>query len=211
MVPVEPGGGPDASHLPKNSGVLAPRPPPAPFTLDPRRPRIAVHVIGDPVARIPAGYSGLGTVGQQSLIGYLQQRLRLPAVASRMIGLTGGLVALDQSLRVGARHTLMVRLDSLVLAPSPTSPMAGGMGNSAYAGGTLSGRIHIVLLHDGKLMFDRSVPLPPTLALASENPAQVYSRSLVTAFDSVAGELAGRIAESQSSASPGDLRSPRSP
>ena len=196
----------------KNPSVLTPRPPLAPFTFDPRRPRVAVHVVGDPLVRIPAGYSGLGAVGQQSLISYLQQRLRIPAVASRLVGLTGGLVALDQSLRVGARHSLMVRLDSLALAASPTTgPLPGPMPmGSAYAGGTLSGRIHIVLLLDGKLLLDRSVMLPPTLVLPSDTPAQAYSRGLAAAMDAVAGDLAGRLSESSSSPIGSAVGPPRS-
>ncbi len=169
-----------------------PSPPrPGPYAFESHRPRVAVHVVGEPVVRMPVGYSGFGVIGQQSLMGYLQQRLRIPAVASRLVGLTGGLMALDQSLRVGARHTLMVRLDGLTLAVSPSS---GPMGN-AYPGGTLSGRIHIVLLLDGKLLLDRSVMLPPTLVLPSDTPAQAYSRSLVAAMDAVASDLSGRITD----------------
>lgn len=181
---------PAASSPARSATALTPRLPLAPFTFDPRRPRIAVHVVGEPLARIPAGYQGLGPVGQQSLISYLQQRLRLPAVASRLVGLTGGLSALDQSLRLGARHTLMVRLDSLVLAASPA---VGPSGPQPFAGGTLSGRIHVVLLLDGKLLFDRSIMMPATLVLPQETPAQAYSRSLWATMDSVSGELAARL------------------
>jgi hypothetical protein len=161
---------------------------------------VAVHVVGDPLARIPPGYSGLGAIGQQSVINYLQQRLHIPAVASRLVGLTGGLMALDQSIRVGARHTLMVRLDGLTLAASPAAgplPMGG-----SYPGGTLTGRIHIVLLLDGKLLLDRSVMLPPTLVLPSDSPAQAYSRCLVAALDGVAGDLAGRITDIGTASNP---------
>ena len=82
MVPPEPTPSPEPPPRPPSLAPLpsknpsTPRPPLAPFTLDSRRPRVAVHVVGDPLARIPAGYSGLGAIGQQSMIGYLQQRLR---------------------------------------------------------------------------------------------------------------------------------------
>jgi hypothetical protein len=190
---------------PKTLPPPLPRPPVAsgspygPYTADPRRPHVAVHVIGEPLGRVPPGFYGLGPVGQQTLISYLQQRWRIPAVGSRLIGLTGGLAALDQSLRLGARHTLMARLDSLVLSASPTAspglapgPLVGG---SAGIGGTLSGRLHLVLLLDGKLLLDRSVTMPPTLVLSSETPAQAYSRILYAALDSVAGELYARLVQ----------------
>jgi hypothetical protein len=133
-------------------------------------------------------------------MSYLQQRWHIPAVGSRLVGLTGGLAAFDQSLRLGARHTLMARLDSLVLSASPTAgtgpgPVLGGNAGIAGIGGTLSGRLHVVLLLDGKLLLDRSIPMPPTLVLSSETPAQAYSRILFAALDSVAGELYARLVQ----------------
>jgi hypothetical protein len=125
------------------------------------------------------------------LIGYLQQRLRIPAVGSRLVGLTGGLSAIEQSLLLGARHTLMVRLDSLVFNSSPaTSPV---LTTGMPTGGTVAGRVHIVLLLDGKLLLDRSVVVPPMLVLAQETPVQAYSRMLYAAMDTVAAELSSRI------------------
>jgi hypothetical protein len=109
-------------------------------------------------------------------------------VASRLVGLTGGLTALDEAMRLGARHTLMVRVDSLVLGASPTAG-PGAAGPLSYPGGTLAGRLHLVLLFDGKLLFDRSIMMPPTLILPQESPAQAYSRLLYATMDSVAGEL----------------------
>ena len=176
---------------PLNASIASPRPAPQPFAFDPRRPRVAVHVVGEPLVRVPPGYYGLGTVGQQTLISYLQQRWRVPALGSRLVGLTSGLPALDQSLRLGARHTLMARLDSLTLTSSPV--VSPGLGSAAAAGGTLSGRIHVVLLLDGKLLLDRSIMMPPTLILASETPAQAYSRILYAAMDSVASEFNARL------------------
>ncbi len=178
---------------PPGAPIASPRPTPQPFAFDPRRPRVAVHVVGEPLARVPPGYYGLGTVGQQTLISYLQQRWRVPALGSRLVGLTGGLPALDQSLRLGARHTLMARLDSLTLSSSPV--VSPGLGPAAAAGGTLSGRIHVVLLLDGKLLLDRSIMMPPTLILASETPAQAYSRILYAAMDSVASEFYARLVQ----------------
>lgn len=178
---------------PPSAAIASPRPTPQPFAFDPRRPRVAVHVVGEPLVRVPPGYYGLGTVGQQTLISYLQQRWRVPALGSRLVGLTSGLPALDQSLRLGARHTLMARLDSLTLASSPV--VSPGLGSAAAAGGTLSGRIHVVLLLDGKLLLDRSIMMPPTLILASETPAQAYSRILYAAMDSVASELYARLVQ----------------
>jgi hypothetical protein len=162
--------------------------PPARSPAELRRPRVAVHIVGDPPSRLlPPGYYGLGPVGQQTLINYLQQRLRVPAVASRLVGLTGGLSAFDQSLLLGARHTLMVRMDSLVMQPSPSA------GPGLPAAATLAARIHLVLLCDGKLLLDRTVATQPALILPTEAPAQAYSRLLFAAIDSIASELLARI------------------
>ncbi|HRI53856.1 MAG TPA: hypothetical protein PLW65_27140, partial [Pseudomonadota bacterium] len=207
--PEGPGTVPGSSPEPPSS---LPRPPVAPASpyptyADPRRPRVAVHLVGEPLGRVPPGFYGLGAVGQQTLMSYLQQRWRVPAVGSRLVGLTGGLAALDHSLRVGARHTLMARLDSLVLSASPTAgggpgspggPVGGGnpgLAGPAGIGGTLSGRLHVVLLLDGKLLLDRSITMPPTLVLSSETPAQAYSRILFAALDQVAGELYARLVQ----------------
>lgn len=203
-VPGSPTETPPASSypsLPKTPPPPLPRPPvtptsPYPAYADPRRPRVAVHVVGEPLARVPPGFYGLGAVGQQTLMSYLQQRWHVPAAGSRLVGLTGGLAALDHSLRLGARHTLMARLDSLVLSASPTAGSGpGGNAGIAGIGGTLSGRLHVVLLLDGKLLLDRSITMPPTLVLSSETPAQAYSRILFAALDQVAGELYARLVQ----------------
>ncbi len=139
------------------------------------RPRIAVGVMGEP-GSLPPGYFGLGLTGQQALLAFLQQRLQVPAVATRLYSLVGGFEALEQSLRVSARHTLMARLDSL----SVTS-------------GIMSGRIHLVLLHDGKLHYDRSVALPPTAVSAAEPPATAFGRAVTSAVESLSNDLLTRL------------------
>ena len=140
------------------------------------RPRVAIGLMGEPATALPPGYFGLGVVGQQAMMSFLQQRLAVPVVATRLYSLVGGFEALEQSLRVSAHHTLMARLDAL-----------------AVTGGVLSGRIHLVLLQDGKLLYDRSVALPPTVTSVADSPSVVFGRSLTAALESLSGELSSRL------------------
>lgn len=141
-----------------------------------KRPRVAIGLMGEPAAALPPGYFGLGVVGQQAMMSFLQQRLAVPVVATRLYSLVGGFEALEQSLRVSAHHTLMARLDAL-----------------AVTGGVLSGRIHLVLLQDGKLLYDRSVALPPTVTGVADSPSAVFGRSLTAALEALSGELSSRL------------------
>ena len=150
------------------------------------RPRLVVGLVGDPVSSVPPGFYGMSAVGQQTVLSYLSNRLRIPAVPGRMVGLVGGLEALGQSLRQGAHHTFMLRVDSLTVGPATNTPF--GLGSA-----TLSGRIHIVLLFDGRPLLDRSFMLPPTSFPTSEPPASVYSRALSAALDAVSPELMARL------------------
>ncbi len=140
------------------------------------RPRVAVGVMGEPQGSLPPGYYGLGLAGQQALLGFLQHRLQVPAVATRLYSLVGGFEALEQSLRVSARHTLMARLDAL-----------------SVHGGMLSGRVHLVLLQDGKLLYDRSVALPPTMVGSAEQPATAFARAVTAAVESLSSDLSTRL------------------
>jgi hypothetical protein len=166
-----------------------PGPIPQPETRPVQRPRLVVGIVGEPVGGVPPGFYGMGAVGQQTVLSYMANRLRVPAVPGRMVGLVGGLEALGQSLRQGARHTFMVRIDSLSVGP------AHGTGPFGFSGGaTLSGRVHIVLLLDGRPLLDRSFMLPPTQFPTTEPPASVYSRALAAALDVVSPELTARLA-----------------
>ena len=138
---------------------------------------------------MPPGFYGMSAVGQQTVISYLSNRLRIPAVPGRMVGLVGGLEALGQSLRQGARHTFMLRVDSLTVGQAHGTPF--GLG-----GATLNGRIHIVLLFDGRPLLDRSFALPPTSFPTGEQPASVYSRAIAAALDAVSPELLARLGPS---------------
>lgn len=166
-----------------------PVPTPQPETRPVQRPRMVVGIVGEPVGGVPPGFYGMGAVGQQTVLSYMANRMRVPAVPGRMVGLVGGLEALGQSLRQGARHTFMVRIDSLSVVP------AHGTGPFGFSGGaTLSGRVHIVLLLDGRPLLDRSFMLPPTQFPTTEPPASVYSRALAAALDAVSPELTARLA-----------------
>lgn len=154
--------------------------PPAPQPVA-MRPRIAVHLVGEPVAGLPPAFYGAGAVAQQTTIAYLQNRLRYPTVASRLTGLVGGLDALSQSLRLGARHTLMARFDTLV----------DGFGS--FGTRTVSGRMHVVLLLDGRPLLDRSLTIPPSAYYPTEPAAQVIARIVTAALDAISGELAARL------------------
>lgn len=161
----------------------------------PPRPRLAVHVVGEPLVQVPTGFSGLGFAGQQSIVAHLQKRWDIAAVASRAVGLTNGLEALGQAMRVGAHHSLMVRLDALSVRPASSAAMAAApvaMGAASYGSAyyVLTGRIHVVLLLDGKLLFDKSFALPATALTSTELPATAYSRALTAAIDYVATDLA---------------------
>ena len=109
-------------------------------------------------------------------MSFLQQRLAVPVVATRLYSLVGGFEALEQSLRVSAHHTLMARLDAL-----------------AVTGGVLSGRIHLVLLQDGKLLYDRSVALPPMVTSATDTPSVLFGRAMTAALETLSGELSSRL------------------
>lgn len=161
----------------------------------PPRPRLAVHVVGEPLVQVPTGFSGLGAAGQQSIVAHLQRRWDIAAVASRAVGLTNGLEALGQAMRVGAHHSLMVRLDALSVRPASAAAVAAApvaIGAASYGGGyyVLTGRIHVVLLLDGKLLFDKSFALPATALSSTEAPSTAYSRALTVAIDYVATDLA---------------------
>jgi hypothetical protein len=153
-----------------------PKPVPPPTIPVERKPRVAVGVMGEPLSSLPPGFYGLGPSGQQALLMYVQQRLRLPASAVRLYGLVGGFEALEQSLRVSARHTLMARLDSI-----------------SVVGGHIQGRVHVVLLHDGKLLVDRSVALPPTPVGPTEPSMGAFQRAVFAALDVLSPELQRRL------------------
>lgn len=153
-------------------------PPPQPAAL---RPRIAVHIVGEPMAGLPPAFYGAGAIAQQTAMAYLQNRLRYPTVGSRLTGLVGGLDALSQSLRLGARHTLMARFDTLV----------DGFGS--FGTRTVSGRLHIVLLLDGRPLLDRSLSIPPSAYYPTEPATQVIARIVTAALDAISGELAARL------------------
>jgi len=160
------------------AAVPAPSAEPSPAV---SRPRVAVHVVGEPSFSPPPALYGLGMAAQQILVQYLQMRLRATPVPSRLVGLVGGLEALTQSLRLGARHTLMARFDTLT------------DGYGAYGARVLSGRLHLVLLLDSHPLLDRSLALPPTAYYPTEAPAVVLGRLLGGALDGVASELQARL------------------
>lgn len=168
---------PPGTTLPPPPTVSSPTPNPSPAEVAPKqRPRVAVGLLGEPMAALPAGYYGLSAVGQHAMMSFLQQRLAVPVTATRLYSLVGGYEALEQSLRAGAHHTLMARLDALTVQ-----------------NGVLSGRIHFVLLQDGKLLYDRSVPLLPTVSSASESPSALFSRALLATLDTLLAELSSRL------------------
>lgn len=166
---------PVGSTLPPPPTVTGPIPAPV-DALPKQRPRVAVGLLGEPVAGLPTGYYGLGSIGQHALMSFLQQRLQVPVTATRLYSLVGGYEALEQSLRAGAHHTLMARLDAL-----------------AVQNGVLSGRIHLVLLQDGKLLYDRSVQLIPTVSTAGEVPSSLFSRALSATLDTLLADLSTRL------------------
>lgn len=169
----------------------ATNPPPSPTSEPPAspavteriipRPRIAVHVVGEPLSSLPPAFLGAGAAAQQTILAYLQNRMRYPAVGSRLTGLVGGLDALTQSLRLGARHTLMARFDTLVDGFGP------------FGARTISGRLHVVLLLDGRPLLDRSLSIPPSTYYPTEPPAQVIARIVTAALDAISGELLARL------------------
>lgn len=166
---------PVGSTLPPPPTVTGPMPAPV-EALPKQRPRVAVGLLGEPVAGMPTGYYGLGSIGQHALMSFLQQRLQVPVTATRLYSLVGGYEALEQSLRAGAHHTLMARLDAL-----------------SVQNGVLSGRIHLVLLQDGKLLYDRSVQLIPTVSTAGEVPSSLFSRALSATLDTLLADLSTRL------------------
>lgn len=166
---------PVGSTLPPPPTVTGPIPAPV-EALPKQRPRVAVGLLGEPVAGMPTGYYGLGSIGQHALMSFLQQRLQVPVTATRLYSLVGGYEALEQSLRAGAHHTLMARLDAL-----------------SVQNGVLSGRIHLVLLQDGKLLYDRSVQLIPTVSTAGEVPSSLFSRALSATLDTLLADLSTRL------------------
>jgi hypothetical protein len=163
---------------PPAAPLESPPPPPQPAVL---RPRIAVHIVGEPMTGLPPAFYGAGAIAQQTAMAYLQNRLRYPTVGSRLTGLVGGLDALSQSLRLGARHTLMARFDTLV----------DGFGS--FGTRTVSGRLHIVLLLDGRPRLDRSLSIPPSAYYPTEPATQVIARIVTAALDAISGELAARL------------------
>lgn len=179
--------------LPEKPVETIPPPTPTPEVRPAVRQRVAVavHVVGDPFGAVPPIFysSGVGALGQQFLVHYLQTRLRINAIPSRLVGLVGGLEALTQSLRLGARHTLMVRFDTLTDSPAPGTTAY----NAAYGARTLSGRLHVVLLLDSRPLLDRSLALPATPYYPQEAPSTVLSRVLSTAMDSIATDLSTRL------------------
>jgi hypothetical protein len=89
----------------------------------------------------------------------------------------------------------MVRLDALSVRPASAAAVAAApvaIGAASYGGGyyVLTGRIHVVLLLDGKLLFDKSFALPATALSSTEAPSTAYSRALTVAIDYVATDLA---------------------
>lgn len=150
----------------------------------PQRSRIAVHIVGEPFSALPSSFYGLGTTAQQIFIQYLQSRLRVQPIPSRLVGLVGGMEAMAQSLRLGARHTLMARFDTFIDSPGTYA---------AYGARTLSGRLHVVLLLDGRPLVDRSLALPPTIYYQTESPNVVLGRLLTATLDNIAGELSTHL------------------
>lgn len=156
-------------------------------------PRVAVHIVAE--SALPPGFAGLGTGAQQTLLGYLQYQLGVTAVASPLVGLVGGLQALTESLRHNARHTLMVRIDTLAVQSQPADEDAPPP--PGYEVATLTGSLHLVLLLDGLLQLDRRLPLPPTAFYSLEPPASVLHRALVAALNPIATELLARLSVSR--------------
>lgn len=157
--------------------VLAPRP--APDASRPR-PRVAVHLVGEP-AGLPPQLEGTGALSQQAMMAFLSTQLRVTALPSRLVGLTGGLDALTQSLRQGARHTLMARFDALRES------------YSAVGGRVLLGRLYIVLLLDGRPLFERSVVLSPTPYYPAETLGQALTRLVHSALEPIGSDLQTRL------------------
>lgn len=186
--PPEPSPAPPADSPSASSPAASPTPvtpassadPPATARTIPR-PRIAVHIVGEPLSSVPPAFAGAGGAAQQTMVAYLQHRLRYPAVSSRLTGLVGGLDALTQSLRLGARHTLMARFDTLVDGFGP------------FGARTISGRLHVVLLLDGRPLLDRSLSIPPSTYYPTEPSTQVIARIVTAALDAIAGELSARL------------------
>lgn len=172
---------PAPAALPAPPPVTNPTPPVQPAPVPFVRPRVAVNIVGEPLSNLPPTFYGAGVIAQQATLGYLQNRLRVTPVATRLTGLVGGLDALTQSLRLGARHTLMARFDTL----------ADGFG--AYGARTVSGRLHIVLLLDGRPLLDRSLAIPPSPYYPNETSAQVIGRIMTAALDAIGGELSARL------------------
>jgi hypothetical protein len=144
---------------------------------------VAVQVVGDPLGPLPAVFygPGFGSLAQHLLIQYLQTRLQVAPVASRLVGLVSGLEALTESARLAARYTLMVRCDTLAEA------------FGSYGARTLTGRLHVVLLDGSRPLLDRSLALPPTPYYPTEMPAAVLGRALTATMDGIAGELSSRL------------------
>lgn len=172
----------------------APRPPapapapdrPAPPMIEEQPVRVAVATVGEPFRELAPGLYGAGGAAQRSIIAYLQHRLRVVPVPVRLVGLVGGLEALNQSSRVHARYTLMARFDTLGVA-------AAGSGIPSAL--TLSGRLHLVLLYDGRLKLDRNLELPPTPFGAGEGARSATSRAVTAALDTIAHDLAAHLGE----------------
>ncbi len=150
------------------------------------RPQVAVHVVGEPLSSLPGIFygRGLGGSAQQILMQYLQTRLRVTPLPSRLVGLTGGMEALTQSLRLGARRTLMARFDALTDSPSVYA---------AYGARTLTGRLHVVLLLDSRPLIDYNLVLQPTLYYPTESPSNVLNRLLTAAMDRIGNEMSARL------------------
>ncbi len=147
-------------------------------------PRVAVNVVGEPLVPPTSPLRGTGAPAQQALVGYLKRRLHVVGVPVPSVGLVDGREAAARSTAVRAHFTLMVRFDALNILPSAS----GGFGLL-----TLTGRIHVVLLRDGKLQIDRSFALPSTYFTQADPPGTIASRAVQAAMDSIHGELAAKL------------------
>ncbi|MCS6913049.1 MAG: hypothetical protein NZ890_07410 [Myxococcota bacterium] len=167
----------------------SPEPTPPPPDLAPPPPgrraeevRVAVHIVGEPAGQTPAGLYGMGLGAQQALVAHLA-RQRIQAIPVRAVGLIGGQDALAVSLAVGAHHTLMARFEALGVTIS----------HGEFGPLVLSGRLHVVLLRDGRLRLERSYPLPPVPFSHADPAAAVGSRAVAPLLDIIAADIAARL------------------
>jgi hypothetical protein len=126
----------------------------------------------------------MGKPAQQSIAAYLRRRLHVVALPIPSVGLISGQEAVARSAPLRAHFTLMSRFEMLSILPAP----AGNYGML-----TLTGRIHVVLLRDGRPEIDRTFPLPATYFTQTDPPANIAGRVALSAMESIYVELAGKL------------------